>query len=135
MSENGGDFDFAFHHDRYKELVKRAIIEQGYVCRAPELAKGDVLLWNARTIHGSLETPDGKFSRRSFTGHYLPESHRFLQFQSRIKPLDIKPINGMNVHHAKDLARLSNRAVLAVETTYRRTFKSMKRLAIKFVTT
>jgi len=134
MKKNGGDFDFAFHHARYKDLVKRAISEQGYECRAPALAKGDALFWNAKTIHGSLETFDGQFSRRSFTGHYIPESHRFLQFQSRIKPLSIKPINGMNVHHPKDLAQLSSRAVFAVETRFPRAFKLLKRLAIKVVT-
>jgi len=134
MKKNGGDFDFAFHHARYKDLVRRVILEKGYECRAPALAKGDALFWNARTIHGSLMTPDRQFSRRSFTAHYIPESHRLLQFQNRIKPLSIESINGMNVHHPKDLARLTSRAVLAVETKFPRAFKLVKRLAIKAVT-
>jgi phytanoyl-CoA hydroxylase len=134
MKKNAGGFDFAFHHARYKELVKQVIQEQGYACCAPALAKGDVLFWNARTIHGSLETADGQFSRRSFTGHYIPRSHRFLQFQNRIKPLKLKSINAMDVHHPKDQAQFSSRAVLAIETMFPTTFKLVKRLAIKAVT-
>jgi phytanoyl-CoA hydroxylase len=135
MTRNGGDFDIAFNHARYKDLVKRVIEEQGFECRAPALNKGDVLFWNGKTIHGSLDTPEPQFSRRSFTGHYIPESHRFLQFQSRIKPLDLKSVNGMNVHHPKDLSSLKNRAILAVETTFPKPFLFAKRLMIKAVTT
>jgi phytanoyl-CoA hydroxylase len=134
MKKNAGDFDFAFHHARYKDLVRRVILEQGYECRAPALAKGDALFWNARTIHGSLETVDGGSSRRSFTAHYIPQSHRFLQFQSRIKRLNVKLINAMAVHHPKDQAEFSNRAVLVVETAFPSIFKLAKRLAIKAVT-
>jgi phytanoyl-CoA hydroxylase len=134
MAKNGGNFDVAFNHARYKQLVKRVLEEQGFECRAPALEKGDVLFWNGKTIHGSLDTTEPQFSRRSFTGHYIPDSHRFLQFQSRIKALNLKMINGMNVHHAKDLESFANRAVLAVETKFPKSFKFAKRLMIKAVT-
>ena len=35
MARNGGNFDIAFHHDRYRELVKWVIREQGLICRLP----------------------------------------------------------------------------------------------------
>jgi phytanoyl-CoA hydroxylase len=79
MAKNGGDFDIAFHHERYKELVKQVIREQGLVCRAPALRKGDVLFWAAKTIHGSLRTTEPGRSRRSFTAHFIPDQSRFLQ--------------------------------------------------------
>lgn len=134
MAKNGGDFDIAFNHARYKDLVKKVLEEQGFECRAPALGKGDVLFWNGKTIHGSLDTTDPQFSRRSFTGHYIPESHRFLQFQSIIKPLDLKTINGMKVHHPKDLGSLKNRAILTVETNFPKSFLFAKRLMIKALT-
>ena len=37
MAKNGGNFDVAFNHARYEELVKRIIEEQGFECRAPAL--------------------------------------------------------------------------------------------------
>jgi phytanoyl-CoA hydroxylase len=134
MAKNGGDFDVAFNHARYKALVRQVIEQQGFECRAPALSKGDVLFFNAKTIHGSLDSPDGQYSRRSFTAHYIPESHLFLQFQSKIKPLKLKAINGMNVHHPKDLGSVINRAILAVETTFPKSFQLAKRVAIKVVT-
>jgi phytanoyl-CoA hydroxylase len=134
MAKNGGDFDIAFHHERYKELVKQVIREQGVVCRAPALSKGDVLFWAAKTIHGSLCTTEPKRSRRSFTAHFIPERSRFLQFQTRVRPLKTTLVNGMRVHHPKDLSKSGNRAVLFVETRFPRAFQMAKRAAIKLVT-
>jgi phytanoyl-CoA hydroxylase len=134
IAKNGGEFDVSFHHKRYKELIKRVIAERGLECRAPALAKGDVLFWNSKTIHGSLESPDSCFSRRSLTGHYIPESHRFLQFQSRIMRLKLATVNGMRVHYPKDMARVSTRVMLTLQTSFPKSFKVLKRLAIKVVT-
>lgn len=44
---------------------------------APALKKGDVLIWNSRTIHGALETTDPRFSRKSLTAHFMPSSMTF----------------------------------------------------------
>jgi phytanoyl-CoA hydroxylase len=134
MQKNGGDFDIAFHHDRYKQLVRDVIENQRLQCRAPALAKGDVLFWHARTIHGSLPTSQPERSRRSFTAHYIPQSHRFFQWQSREKPLGYTVVNGMRMAHPKDQARASNRAVLFVETRFPGVFRSVKKLAVKLVT-
>jgi phytanoyl-CoA hydroxylase len=43
---------------------------------APPLKKGDVLFWNSRTVHGSLETKNPKYSRKSLTAHYLPSQYQ-----------------------------------------------------------
>jgi phytanoyl-CoA hydroxylase len=129
VAKNTGQYDVAFNHAHCKDLVKHAIEEQGFECRAPALSKGDVLFFNAKTIHGSLDSPEPQYSRRSF-----PDSHRFLQYQSTIKPLKLKSINGMNVNHPKDLALFSNRAVLAIETTFPRSFQLAKRVVTKAAT-
>jgi phytanoyl-CoA hydroxylase len=134
MAKNGGNFDIAFHHERYQELVKQVVREEELVCRAPALSKGDVLFWAAKTIHGSLRTTEPTRSRRSFTAHFIPDRSRFLQFQTRIKPLKTELVNGMRVHHPKDVSKASNRAVLFMETRFPRTFQFTKRAAIKLVT-
>jgi phytanoyl-CoA hydroxylase len=131
MVKNGGDVDVAFNHDRYKSVVKRLISGGEFDFRAPCLAKGDVLFWNSRTIHGSLRTTRPQFSRSSLTAHYIPSSHRFLQFQSRIRSLHLREFNGMFFHCPKDMERLSNRIVMHIETTFPKTFQTVKRLAIK----
>jgi phytanoyl-CoA hydroxylase len=134
MTRNGGDFDIAFNHDRYKALVTEVIVGQRLACRAPALNAGDVLLWAAKTIHGSLPTTEPTRSRASLTAHFIPSSKGFLQWQSRLRPLRLKHINGVPVHCPKDMGRLRNRIVMTVETTFPRTFRLAKRLATKLVT-
>jgi phytanoyl-CoA hydroxylase len=43
---------------------------------APALKKGDVLFWNSRTVHGSSETQNPQYSRKSLTAHYLPSQYQ-----------------------------------------------------------
>lgn len=133
MSRNGGDFDIAFHHAKYKNLILDVIEKYGLECRAPAMRKGDVLFWSAKTIHGSLQTRQPDKSRCSFTAHFLPESTGFLQFQSIDKPLQLKKINAFQVNCPKDQNTLKNQAIFQIETNYPKTFKFIKRLAIKML--
>jgi phytanoyl-CoA hydroxylase len=131
MAKNGKNFDVAFHHDRYKDLVRKIIVGNQLEIRAPFLAKGDILFWNAKTIHGSLRTSHPQFSRSSLTSHFIPASHRFLQFQTKIKPLKVRTFGGMEFHCPKDMGQVSNRMVMSVETTFPKAFQTVKKLAIK----
>jgi phytanoyl-CoA hydroxylase len=134
LRKNGGDFDIAFHHERYKSLIIDVIRNHGLEMRAPALQRGDVLFWMAKTIHGSLGTLGTNRTRQSLTAHYIPRSHRFLQLQSRIKPLSIAEHNGIQVHCPKDQARLQNRLTLVMESRLPGPFYLAKRLAVKVAT-
>lgn len=133
IKKHGGDFDIAFNHQRYKGLIVNLLSKSDVECVAPALRKGDVLFWNSKTIHGSLPTTQPEYSRSSFTGHYIPESSRFLQFQSRFRGQKLKPYNGMLVHHPKSLDDPMRKAVLAFETTFPKTYRLAKQVAIKTV--
>lgn len=133
MAKNGGDFDIAFNHDRYKQKVLDTIRAHHLVCRAPALRKGDLFFWSTRTIHGSLETRSSR-SRSSFTSHFVPASTTLLQYQTRPRRLTLRTINGLPVHHPKDQNRPSNRAILRLETTFPTAFRRAKQLAIKLIT-
>ena len=134
LAKNGGDFDVAFHHDRYKKLIVELIRTQRLELRAPALEAGDVLLWNAKTIHGSLPTRGTSNTRQSLTAHYIPCSHRFLSLQSFIRPLRLIEHNGIQVHCPKDQQRLHNRLTLLVESRLPGPFYLAKRLAVKAAT-
>jgi phytanoyl-CoA hydroxylase len=72
------------HHQRaIAEMAK----SQGWTCTAPSLNAGDVLLWDSRTIHGSLATTAPDHSRSSLTAHFSSSGGRF------IKP----PVNSLAV--------------------------------------
>lgn len=134
IEKNGGDFDIAFHHNRYKKLIIDIINNHNLVCKAPALGKGDVLFWHGKTIHGSLPTTQPQYSRSSYTGHYIPKSTDFLQYQSKIKKLNLKEVNGMPVNFPKDQNVFRNRLILKLETTFPKTFQTVKKIAIKLVT-
>jgi phytanoyl-CoA hydroxylase len=134
IRKNGGDFAIAFHHDRYKKLIIDVIRTQGLEMRAPALQRGDVLFWAAKTIHGSLRTQGTIRTRQSLTAHYIPLSHRFLQLQSRIKPLSLLEYHGIQVNCPKDQARLQNRMTLLVESRLPGPFYLAKKLAVKVAT-
>jgi phytanoyl-CoA hydroxylase len=134
VEKNGGNFDIAFHHERYKNLVLDIIDKFNLPCHAPVLKKGDVLFWSSKTIHGSFETTKPEFSRASFTAHVIPKSTSFLQYQTRTKPLNLRTVNGIQVNFPKDQNEWKNRSVMTVETTFPRTFRLAKKLAIKLVT-
>jgi len=134
MARNGGNFDIAFNHARYKRLVLDIIRNHRLELRAPALQRGDALFFAAKTIHGSLETTQPHYSRSSFTAHYIPRGQRLLQYQTRVRRLNCATINGMEVHRPKDLARPSQRSIFWIETHYPRTFRAAKKLAIKALT-
>lgn len=135
MFKNGGNFDVAFNHERYKKLNREIIKEYKLQCVAPALNKGDVLFWHSKTIHGSLETCQQEYSRSSLTAHYIPESHRFLQFQSKIKRVRMKVFDGWLVNHPKSLDTHRAKAILYFETRFPRSFQFLKWGAVKLFVT
>jgi phytanoyl-CoA hydroxylase len=60
----------------YVKKLKKYIDSRQSDIYAPALKKGDVLFWNSRTVHGSLETKNPKHSRKSLTAHYLPSQYK-----------------------------------------------------------
>jgi phytanoyl-CoA hydroxylase len=134
LALNRGSMSIASNHAGYKELVIDIIRKHRLECRAPALRKGDVLFWNSKTIHGSMETTQPERSRSSVTAHYIPQSTRFLQYQTRIKPLNISTINGMQVHTPKDMASPVHRLVMGLETRFPTAFTSLKKAAVRIVT-
>lgn len=134
LAMNKGSMSIASNHSGYKKLVLDIIRQNGLECRAPALRKGDVLFWSSKTIHGSMETTQPDRSRSSVTAHYIPQSTRFLQYQTRIKPLNLSTINGMQVHTPKDLASPLNRLVMGFETRFPTAFTTLKNAAVRIVT-
>ena len=134
LAMNRGSMSIASNHAGYKKLVLDIIRENGLACRAPALRKGDVLFWSSKTIHGSMETTEPQHSRSSVTAHYIPQSTRFLQYQTRVKPLSLSTINGMQVHTPKDMASPVHRLVMGLETRFPTAFTSLKSAAVRFVT-
>lgn len=61
----------------YQQKLKKYLDAHKDDIYAPALQKGDVLFWNSRTIHGSTDTLNPQYSRKSLTAHYLPSQYQF----------------------------------------------------------
>lgn len=130
LRKHGAATNIATKHGDYKKDVEDIIRTSNLECRAPALRKGDILFWNAWTIHGSLPTTTPDLSRRSLTAHFIPASQRFLQFQVNVKEPRFDDVEGALISRPKDQAKLANRAVLFVESRFPRLFDFAKRAAI-----
>ena len=62
---------------QYKQCMADFVRDGPLDCVAPLLWQGDLLLWSSMLIHGSLPTLDERWSRRSFTAHYVPLSQPY----------------------------------------------------------
>lgn len=134
MAANSGQFDVAFNHMNYKQRVLDTINQNHLQCCAPALRKGDVLFWMSKTIHGSLETLQPKFSRSSLTTHFIPVSSELLQFQSRLKKLHLRPIGSFQVDCSKNQNQLRHQLLLNLESAFPNIFNMIKKFIIKSLT-
>jgi phytanoyl-CoA hydroxylase len=123
----------AENHDAFIASVVDQIRERSLEIRAPVLNKGDVLFWNAFTIHGSLDSQDPGHSRSSITCHAIPASKDFLQHHTRVLKLQTEDIDGTRVFRPKDLASTRNRAIFFVESHFPTPFYWLKKKAIVYL--
>ncbi len=128
---NSAGFNVVEHEAAYRAAVLDAMATAPVV--APALATGDVLVWSARTIHGSLPTSDGQRSRRSFTAHLIPTGAPFVQWHRRRVPLDLVAVNGVPVHHPKDLNRWRHRVRYHAERRFPAATAAAKGAAARYL--
>lgn len=125
--------NIAENHEGYVASVVQRIEQEHLPIRAPVMEQGDVLFWNALTIHGSLDSQDPLHSRSSITCHAIPNKKKFLQLQTRLIDLATDVVNRVNLYRPKDLARARNRLILWIESRFPHFFYWLKRQAIVFM--
>ena len=99
--------------------------------KAPYMEAGDILFWNSKTIHGSLDSQSKTNSRSSITFHAIPESHKLLQFQSRLKDLKVDDLGVSLIHRSKDQSKILNKFIFEIESKFPSFFYWIKKQAIK----
>lgn len=82
-------------HQEYIEKIHQMIDAQNYQPHPCFLQKGDLLLWHPFLIHGAFLNKNPRFSRKSFTAHFLPEGY---QHYGAGKILDFEETYPFNEH-------------------------------------
>lgn len=123
--------NMADNHEVYIASVVEKIRFRGLEIRAPLLETGDVLFWNSKTIHGSLDSQHATSARSSVTCHAIPTRDRFKQMQARVIDLPTDSVNGIEIFRPKDLQRWRNRCILWLESRFPGPFYRLKQYAIR----
>ncbi|MGB6307219.1 MAG: phytanoyl-CoA dioxygenase family protein [Steroidobacteraceae bacterium] len=103
-------------HSQWLEIIRAYVAARRSDISAPALKAGDVLLWNSRTVHGSLPTLDEAFSRKSLTAHYLPGGLTFGNLFSEKTNLPYKIHDGVRFYRNQPDFSHWNRLKFAVKT-------------------
>jgi phytanoyl-CoA hydroxylase len=125
--------NIAENHEEYIHSVVQKIKDDHLIIRAPILNQGDVLFWNAFTIHGSLDSSDPNNSRSSITCHSIPNSKLFLQLQTRKFKLETEKVNETYIFKPKDQNNLKNKLIFKIEITFPKLFYWLKKKIIVFI--
>lgn len=112
----------------FKEQFVKDLAASGLECRAPALRKGDAVIFNSLTIHGSLETLNPHRSRAAFAGHYIPQSHRFVWLRSKEPQLRSRTINGVEVLFHRDQDYLRHRLGTMAQTHFPAQYAFLRQL-------
>lgn len=65
--------------NKYESKIYSLVKKNKLKTIAPALDIGDVLFWNSNTIHGSKKIMNEKYTRKSFTCHFIPKSKIFVR--------------------------------------------------------
>ena len=85
--------------DAFLENNIQAIKKNNYEVRAPFLRKGEILIWNSLTIHGSLQDINPENSRASITMHFTRTDKKFRQtYDKKLTYLKVEEKKYINIH-------------------------------------
>lgn len=121
------------NHDLYVDEIISICRENGFEFKAPFLDKGDVLLWNSKTLHGSLNSNSTTNSRASITLHSIPSKERHLQWHSRFIDMKLDDLGNSLIYRRKDQNLFFNKFILFIESYFPLLFYYFKKIIVKLV--
>lgn len=121
------------NHDLYTNEIIEKCVENNYLIKAPYLNKGDVLFWNSKTLHGSLNSFSENKSRSSITFHAIPNNHKFLHWHKYYINTPYDDLGRTNIYRRKDQNLLKNRLILYFETIFPNFFYFLKKNISKYL--
>tara|TARA_Y100000996_G_scaffold338833_1_gene275684 strand:- start:547 stop:1548 length:1002 start_codon:yes stop_codon:yes gene_type:complete len=120
-------------HDLYIDELVSICKENNFTFKAPYLDKGDVLFWNSKTLHGSLNSQSKTNSRSSITLHAIPEKDKFLHWHKHFIETPVDDLEESFIYRRKDQKLLLNRLILFMESYFPNLFYLLKKNIIKII--
>ena len=119
------------NHSSYIKNIVKIVKDNNYEVKAPKLDKGDILLWNSLTIHGSLDSQSELNSRSSITFHAIKSSSKFQVLRNISRELKYDDELPFNIFRPKDLSKKRNKAIFLLEKNLPSIFYKLKNIVIE----
>ena len=119
------------NHQDYINSIVDIVKKNNFQIKAPKLDKGDILLWNALTIHGSLDSQSKFNSRSSITFHVIKSSSKFKVLRNISRKLNFDTRFAFNIFRPKDLNKKRNKTIFFFEKNFPKLFYRIKNLGIE----
>ena len=110
------------NHQDYINSIVDIVKKNNFQIKAPKLDKGDILLWNALTIHGSLDSQSKFNSRSSITFHVIKSSSKFKVLRNISRKLNFDTRFAFNIFRPKDLNKKRNKTIFFFEKNFPKLF-------------
>ena len=120
------------NHEDYIQTIVNIAKDNNFEVKAPKLDKGDILIWNALTIHGSLDSQSKSNTRSSITFHAIKSSSKFQVFRNIFRKLKYNKNYAFYVYRPKDLSKKRNKIVFSLEKNFPKAFYLFKNSYIEF---
>ena len=119
------------NHQEYIQTIVNIIKDNNFEIKAPKLDKGDVLIWNALTIHGALDSQSKSNSRSSITFHAIKSSSKFQVLRNIFRKLNYDKEYPFFIYRPKDLSKKRNKFIFFMEKNFPKAFYKLKNAAIE----
>ena len=133
MKKNKFYNDILSNHDDYIKEMIVVCDSLGLKIKAPYLNKGDVLFWNSKTIHGSLDSQSKTNSRSSITLHAIPENHKFLHWHKHFIETPADDLGNVLIYRRKNQDIFKNKIIFFVESNFPKFFYWLKNNYIRII--
>ena len=120
-----------FNEKNFVQQTLDFIKEKNLEIRAPFLQKGDVLIWNSLTIHGSLPDVNPNNSRSSITVHFTTANSKFRLYRNKLVNLKVEKLRLVDVYRSFDYDKFSSKLKIFLIVTFPKFTFFFKRLFIK----
>ena len=121
-----------FFENNYIENTYELIKSKKYEVRAPYLNKGDILIWNSLTIHGSLPDIKPSSSRSSITTHYTTADSKFRTYRYKLTEIEVDKRKFVDVFRPYDYDKLTTILKIFLNLKFPKIISFLKKIYIRF---
>ena len=124
---NYKNLEITTNHKKYLNRMKQIVIQDHKKISAPYLNKGDIIIWNSNTIHGSAGVLNRNYSRFSLTAHYIKNDDFYFKGFNKCK---IKKEKYKNFFYSKnkDNKKLTIKTFMKISLYFPNIYKKAKNI-------